>query len=138
MIEIRCHSEPDGLVVEIVGDLTTATATVLDACLEAAIDAGMPALILDVHAVRRIDRAVAVTLLDVSERLAAVGGSLTVRNLDACLGAVADIMSSGADHGRGPSPRPGRGEPVLGGLAARDGGLDSSPSSRRKPHSVSG
>ena len=87
MIEIRCHTEPDGLVVEIVGDLTAATAPVLASCLDAAVDAEMPRLILDVRSVRRIDRSVAVTLLELDRRLTEVGGSVTLRNLDACVDA---------------------------------------------------
>ena len=85
MIEIRCHTEDEGLVVEVVGDLTATSGRVLDSCLDAAIDADMTDLIVDVGSVRRIDRSVAMTLLELDRRLALVGGSLTLRNLDACV-----------------------------------------------------
>jgi len=136
MIEIRCHTEHDGLVVEVVGDLTAASASVLDSCLDAAIEAEMRDLVLDVGAVRRIDRSVALTLLELHGRLASVGGSLTVRNLDACVSAVTDMVGLDEARGRPSAAGPERGEAVLGGLAARDGGFISSPSSRRDQHAV--
>jgi anti-anti-sigma regulatory factor len=89
VIEIRCHSEPDALVVEIEGDLVETATPLLRSCVDAAFDAGMCNLVVDLGAVRRMDRPVAQMLLDLDESLRARGGSLSVRNLDACIDHVA-------------------------------------------------
>ena len=93
MIEIRCRTELGALVVEVVGELTAASAPILTSCLDAAIEAELRAVVVDVGAVRRIDRPAAVALLELDQQLRCLGGSLAVRNLDACVDAVADTAT---------------------------------------------
>ncbi|MEN3271876.1 MAG: hypothetical protein V7636_637 [Actinomycetota bacterium] len=123
MIEIRCHAESDALVVEVIGELTAVTEPMLRSCLDAAAEADMKKLVVDLRSVRRIDRPVAEALLDLDEQLVRQGGSLSLRGLDECATAVACTLS-------------GRGDADLGGVAARGGGLNPSPSPRSQPGAV--
>lgn len=93
MIEIRCRTEVGALVIEVVGELTAATAPILASCLDAAIDADLREVIVDVGEVRRIHRPAADALLELEQRLRAVGGSLALRNLDACIDAAAHAVT---------------------------------------------
>jgi anti-anti-sigma factor len=104
MIEIRCRTEIGALVVEVVGELTAANAPILTSCLDAAIDADLRAVIVDVGAVRRIDRPAAIALLELEQQLRALGGSLAVRNLDACVDGVADTVCPDGERPVRPVP----------------------------------
>jgi len=55
MIEILCHAEPDAVVLEIVGPVHESAAAMLQSCIQAATEAGLPRVVLDLRRVTRLD-----------------------------------------------------------------------------------
>jgi anti-anti-sigma regulatory factor len=80
MIEILCRSEPGAMVLEILGDLDTSTRTVLDWCLDAALETHETKVVIDLRQAAPVDGAVSRELDAAADRLARRGVHLLVRN----------------------------------------------------------
>jgi hypothetical protein len=118
MIEIVCRSEPGALVLEPVGDLSSAPERMLRTCLDAAIEGGVTTLIVDLARVAAVTPAMEAALEQCGRRIERRGGCLVVRE--------ATERSPAATAGMVGSRR----ETGLGDLSTRGGGLCTSPSSR--------
>jgi anti-anti-sigma regulatory factor len=124
MIEIRCHSEPGTLVLEVLGDVCAA-GPVLASSLDAACEAGVPNVIVDLRAVGTVDSATTATLRSAAAKFAQSGGRLRVRDLPRRRPHDPDLASLDEHTGRAPDVLvgSGRSDVVLGDVVARGGGL---------------
>ena len=107
MIEILCRSEPEALILELVGESRAAGPALLS-CLDAAMETECPTIVVDLGAIGSVDAATIEALREAGGRLAATGRALRLRG--------SPIELSHLDHSAPPRPNE-RSNAALGAVA---------------------
>jgi anti-anti-sigma factor len=80
MIEVRCRAEAETIVLELVGEVCLVTAPVVASCIDAALDADVARVVLDLRDVTLFGSTAADVVIEGARRAASGGRSLTIRN----------------------------------------------------------